>query len=109
MQVIKKSPLIRSITYKIRLGEGNKTIFWRHQKIDRSCLATCEAIYVLMREIWDSQIPHRIYDSRYDDLMYYYVFMHELINDHYRETKRHKGHLPEYALRTGKQEDEVPE
>ena len=97
LQVIKRTPQIRDIKYKIKLGEGNKTIFWRHQKIDRSCLATCEAIYVVMRELWDAKNISK-YDHQYDDVLYYYVFVHSLINDHYRTTKRHKGHLPQYAL-----------
>jgi DTW domain-containing protein YfiP len=97
LQVIKRSGEIRSIKHRIGLGEGNKTIFWRHQKINRRCLATCEAIYVLMREMWDATGTAQ-YDHRYDDVLYYYVFVHSLINEHYRTTKRHKGHLPEYAL-----------
>ena len=95
LQVIKRTPEFGRIRMRIKLGQGNQTIFWRHQKIDRSCLATCEAIYVLTREMWDEKIE---YDHRYDDVLFYYVFMHSLINDHYRSTKRHKGHLPQYAL-----------
>lgn len=96
LQVIKRTREMGNIRMRIMLGSGNRTIFWRHQKIDRSCLATCEAIYVLMRELWD--VNETVYDHRYDDVLYYYVFVHSLINDHYRTTKRHKGHLPEYAL-----------
>ena len=97
LQVIKRTPGFGRIKMRIKLGEGNQTIFWRHQKIDRSCLATCEAIYVVMRELWDHTNTES-YDARYDDVLFYYVFIHSLINDHYRTTKRHKGHLPEYAL-----------
>jgi DTW domain-containing protein YfiP len=101
MQVIKRTPGLEKVKYRIQLSSQNKTIFWRHQTIDRSCLATCEAIYVLLREIWDAKDSKEPYDNRYDDVMFYYVFVHSLINDHYASTKRHKGWLPEYALTEG--------
>lgn len=98
MQVIKQAPGLSSVKYKIQLSSRNQTIFWRHQTIDRSCLATCEAIYVLLREIWDAKHKNLPYDHRYDDVMFYYVFIHSLINEYYHTTKKHKGWLPEYTL-----------
>ncbi len=98
MQVIKLAPGLCNVKHKIKLSSRNQTIFWRHQTIDRSCLATCEAIYVLLREIWDAKRTAVPYDHRYDDVMFYYVFVHSLINQYYKSTKKHKGWLPEYTL-----------
>ena len=96
VQVIKRCPKIATIKFKITLSPGNKTIFWRHQSIDRSCLATCEAIYALLREIFD--LEKRQYQNEYDDVMFYYVFIHGVISEYYSRTKKHRGHLPDYTL-----------
>ena len=97
LQVIEKTPQLRSVQCMIKLGSANETIFWRHQRIGRECLATCEAVYVFLRELWDyrSEVP---YDGRFDDVLYYYVYIHTVVNDHYRSTKRHRSHIPAYAL-----------
>jgi DTW domain-containing protein YfiP len=98
MQVIHKTPQLQSVQHMVKLGSTNQTIFWRHQRIGRECLATCEATYVFFRELFDACTPDTPYDGRYDDLLYYYVYIHTVVNDHYRTTKRHRGHLPDYAL-----------
>ena len=98
IQVIQKTPELQRVPYMIKLGSTNQTIFWRHQRIGRECLATCEAAYVFFRELWDACNPDTLYDRRYDDLLYYYIYIHSVVNEHYRTTKRHKGHLPQYAL-----------
>ena len=97
LQVIEKSPQLRKIPHMIKLGSTNKTIFWRHQRMGRECLATCEAIYVLLREMWN-RTESTDYDRRYDDVLYYYIYIHELVNDKYKDGKRHRGHLPDYAV-----------
>jgi DTW domain-containing protein YfiP len=98
LQVIQKTPELQSVPHMIKLQSTNQTIFWRHQKIGRECLATCEAVYVFFRELWDVTNRNTPYDRRYDDILFYYVYIHTVVNDHYRKTKRHRGHLPDYAL-----------
>ena len=99
LQVIQKTKNLKAVRHMIKLSSSNKTIFWRHQAIGRECLATCEAIYVLLREVWDRKGDAAgVYDRRYDDVLYYYIFIHSLVNDSYRDTKRHRGHLPDYAI-----------
>ena len=95
-QVINKHPKIRTVATQIKLGEGNQTVFWRHQNIDRSCLATCEAVYVLLREMHATTPP---YNHQFDDVLFYYVFVHGLISEFYTRTKKHRGHLPDYTIR----------
>ena len=97
LQVIGKSPQLRQVPHMIKLASTNKTIFWRHQRIGRECLATCEAIYVLLREVWN-KVESAPYDRRYDDVLFYYIYIHELVNDRYKDGKRHRGHLPDYAV-----------
>lgn len=95
-QVIKKTPELRSIPRHIKLGSNNKTIFWRHQAIGRECLATCEAIYVLLREVWD--LSDRPYNHEFDDVLFYYLFVHSMVDENYRDVKKHRGRLPQYTL-----------
>ena len=97
-QVISKTPELKHLKLHIRLGSDSKTIFWRHQKLGRECLATCEAIYVLLREIFDKASPGKVYDHRYDDILFYYFFVHGLVQENYRDSKKHRGHLPDYAI-----------
>jgi hypothetical protein len=97
-QVIQKTPELKSVPHMIKLHSSNQTIFWRHQQIGRECLATCEAVYVFFRELWDWAQPDVAYDKRFDDILFYYIYVHTIVNDHYRTTKRHRGHLPSYAL-----------
>lgn len=98
-QVISKSSIFKEIKKHVKLGSDSKTIFWRHQKIGRECLATCEAIYVMLREIFASAPPKDEYDNRYDDVLFYYLHIHGLVQDNYRDSKKHRGHLPNYAIR----------
>ena len=96
-QVIKRSPELGNIKRMIKLGLENKTIFWRHQREGRECLATCEAIYVLLREVWDASSDME-YNHEYDDVLFYYLFVHSLIEDNYKDTKKHRGRMPTYTL-----------
>jgi hypothetical protein len=98
LQAIEKTPELKSVPYMIKLSSSNETIFWRHQRMGRECLATCEAVYVFFRELWDTVNCGSSYDGRFDDILFYYVYIHTVVNDHYRTTKRHRGHLPSYAL-----------
>lgn len=90
MQVIKTHAKISGIKLRLKLGSSSQTLFWRHQNIDRSCLATCEAVYVFLREFAEI--------GNFDDVLFYYVFVHNLITDYYRDTKKHRGHLPQYTI-----------
>jgi DTW domain-containing protein YfiP len=97
-QVIKRSPELSKIQIMIKLGSDNKTIFWRHQTVGRECLATCEAIYVLLREVREASLGAGSYNHEYDDVLFYYLFVHSLIEDNYKDSKKHKGRMPSYTL-----------
>ena len=73
MQVISKSIHLRNVDMHVKLGSQCKTIFWRHQRMGRECLATCEAVYVFLREIFDLSACRDSYDNRYDDVLFYYL------------------------------------
>ncbi|CAO3642520.1 unnamed protein product [Mucor hiemalis] len=59
-----------------------KTHFWRFQNVDDYHLATIEAIYYLYREFGETyQAP---YDGSYDNLLFYYKFFYNMIQDNYQ-------------------------
>jgi hypothetical protein len=65
-----------------------KTHFWRFQNVDDQHLATIEAIYYLYREFGETyEAP---YDGRYDNLMFYYKFFYDLIQNTYQSKKSAK-------------------
>lgn len=59
-----------------------KTLFWRYQYEDEHFLATIEAIYYFYKEY-----AGKTYQGEYDNLLYYYVLMYELIQKKYRENR----------------------
>lgn len=87
---------------KIKLA-NYKTLFWRHQNKSKECLATIEAIYYFCVEYYGELIKRGIetqkYSGEYDDILWYYTFNYQRIQDEY-QNRRHKGkrfrHMPDY-------------
>lgn len=63
-----------------------KTTFWRYQKCGDNCLATIEAIYYFFKEYQTKKFGS--YNGEYDNLMYYYSYFYNIIQEHYRKTSK---------------------
>ncbi|CAO3598348.1 unnamed protein product [Absidia cylindrospora] len=65
-----------------------KTHFWRFQQKDIDHLATIEAIYYTYREYADAyEGGADAYHGQYDNLMFYYRFFYNLIQDQYNKNQ----------------------
>ncbi|CAO3664777.1 unnamed protein product [Rhizopus stolonifer] len=86
--------------------ESRKTNFWRFQMVDDHHLATIEAIYYLYREFGESyESP---YNGNYDNLLFYYKFFYNLIQDTYQKNKKAKfnrRHQQKDYIKYDKEED----
>lgn len=60
-----------------------KTYFWRYQSEGEHCLSTIEAIYYFFCE-YDAKI-NGVYDGKYDNLLYFYIFYYQLIQSSYKD------------------------
>eukprot|EP01132_Coremiostelium_polycephalum_P005688 gene5688-7078_t len=67
--------------------DQQKTLFWRYQNFGDSYLATIEAIYYFFKEFHQAGNNGQ-YDGRYDNLLYYYAFFYNLIQNSYKSTNR---------------------
>ncbi|KAK9728471.1 hypothetical protein K7432_001015 [Basidiobolus ranarum] len=86
--MVRDSPALqklRKVTIKPR-----KTMFWRYQKISENYLSTIEAVYYLYREYYEAYQSDIAYDGRYDDLLFYYKYFYNLIQNHYKDNSRIK-------------------
>ncbi|KAI8086199.1 DTW domain-containing protein [Halteromyces radiatus] len=63
-----------------------KTQFWRFQQMSDHHLATIEAIYYTYREYAEAY-EEGPYHGQYDNLMFYYRFFYNLIQDQYKQNK----------------------
>lgn len=85
VQTFLKLPEVKALTsVKISTEE---TTFWRYQEVDSSNLATVEALYFFFKE-YDEAISDKPYDGKYDDLLYYYTFNYNLIQERYTTAKK---------------------
>lgn len=86
-----------------------KTHFWRFQNVDNNHLATIEAIYYLYREFGETyQAP---YDGSYDNLLFYYKFFYNMIQDNYQNKARsfsHRHQQKDYIKYNENKEEENP-
>ena len=78
-----------------------KTTFWRYQKNGDAYLATIEAIYYFYREFFSAlNGPSVQYQGEYDNLLYLYVFLYDIIQKYYKERPgaifRHKEGYIQY-------------
>lgn len=78
---------------KIALHE---TLFWRYQNLDRTFLATIEAIYWLFVEYHQAS-TNTEYDGRYDDLLFYFKLKFDLIQEFYK-ARPGKPFTPRHTL-----------
>jgi len=58
---------------KVTLHPSYETKFWRYQDKPPSCLATVEAIYLLLRDAFES-VP-----GQFDNLLWFYKYTHDLV------------------------------
>lgn len=78
-QICNKTPVLQKMQ-RVTIAP-RKTHFWRYQNVDDFHLATIEAIYYLYREFGEAyQAP---YDGSYDNLLFYYKFFYNMIQDNY--------------------------
>jgi DTW domain-containing protein YfiP len=59
------------------------TLFWRYQEYGEEFLATIEAIYFTLREFMATVSGS--YDGEVDDLLFYYIFLYNKIQDKYQK------------------------
>ena len=62
-----------------------KTKFWRYQKLGEQCLSSIEAIYYTYREYIERKNGR--YANEVDNLLFYFCFFYEKIQQSYREGK----------------------
>ncbi|KAI8052404.1 DTW domain-containing protein [Syncephalis plumigaleata] len=77
-----------------------KTRFWRFQNIAPDHLATIEAIYYFYRE-YHNAYAKTPYAGEYDNLLYYFKFFYNMIQNKYRDTgkpftRRYQGDYIKY-------------
>lgn len=72
-----------------------KTAFWRYQRIAETNLSTIEALYFFFRDFevgLNCHGDYNLYDGRYDNILYYYVYNYWLIQKAYTEgDKKHEA------------------
>ena len=86
-----------------------KTLFWRHQNESDEFLATIEAIYFFYREMMGKD-----YKGEYDNLLYYYMLMYEVIQEKYRASsnisfRAKKGYIQYQGEEHGREDSEEEE
>lgn len=70
--------------------QTEKTAFWRYQRIAETNLSTIEALYFFFRDYdvnKNCNGDYSVYDGKYDNLLYYYVFTYKLIQEAYTHGK----------------------
>ncbi|RHZ90038.1 hypothetical protein Glove_9g68 [Diversispora epigaea] len=92
--------------------KSQKTLFWRYQNRDENHLATIEALYYFLKEYYETyEITPEIknntnninnnannieenkdyfYDGRYDNILWYFKYFYEFIQETYRKQKGKK-------------------
>lgn len=62
------------------------TLFWRYQNCGPNCLATIEAIYYFFKEY--QMRMSGTYEGQYDNLLFYFAYHYQLIQNNYKEKSR---------------------
>jgi len=75
--------------------DTQKTKFWRYQRFGENYLATIEAIYHFFKEYHTQKTGS--YEGQYDDILYYYSLFYNLIQDHYKSTKKPFPRMENYV------------
>lgn len=76
---------------------AEETTFWRYQRVDSSNLATVEALYFFFKE-YDQCITNKEYDGKYDNLLYFYTFNYNLIQNAYKKEKKEVSYTNKISL-----------
>ena len=85
VQIFLKLPEVRKLTtVKITAEE---TTFWRYQDVDSTNLATVEALYLFFKE-YDEVMSESEYDGKYDNLLYFYTYNYNIIQEVYMKEKK---------------------
>jgi DTW domain-containing protein YfiP len=71
---------------RVSLNSGYTTFFWRPQHKGPDCLATVEAVYLLIRDAFLSQTDG-VVATKYDDILWFYVFVRNLIMEKSRSRR----------------------
>ncbi|CAJ0627171.1 15459_t:CDS:2 [Entrophospora sp. SA101] len=93
ISMTKKNPTFRKLR-KVTI-KPQKTLFWRYQNKNENYLATIEAIYYFLREYDEISLSNNNssnsnsydYDGKYDNLLWYYKYFYELIQETYRNNE----------------------
>ncbi|ORE06419.1 DTW-domain-containing protein [Rhizopus microsporus var. microsporus] len=79
--IVRETPLLQKVQ-KVTI-EPRQTFFWRYQDISVNYLSTIEAIYYLYVEYAQQFELNGAYDGRYDNLLFYYKHLYDLIQYSY--------------------------
>ncbi|KAI9358959.1 DTW domain-containing protein [Pilaira anomala] len=82
-QITNNTPILQKMQ-RVTIAP-RKTHFWRFQVVDDNHLATIEAIYYLYLEF--GQTYEAPYNGSYDNLLFYYKFFYNLIQNRYQTEK----------------------
>ncbi|KAI9256385.1 DTW domain-containing protein [Helicostylum pulchrum] len=87
-KIVRGTPLLNKVQ-KVTI-EPRLTSFWRFQDISENYLSTIEAIYYLYVEYSQAYEikPGQVYDGRYDNLMFYYKYLYDLIQYTYSKGEK---------------------
>ncbi|EPZ33647.1 DTW-domain-containing protein [Rozella allomycis CSF55] len=73
--------------------QQKETLFWRHQRVSKYCLATIEAIYHFMIEF----LAEKGQDSKsVDNLLFFFSFFYNRIQNHYTTNDIPFVRIPDY-------------
>ncbi|KAI6192159.1 TRNA-uridine aminocarboxypropyltransferase [Aphelenchoides bicaudatus] len=80
MKQLEKIPLVQLNAYK--------TEYWRPQKgYADECLATIEAIYYAIKEVWQAENPDKEYTGQFDDVLFWFQFFRSKYLEGYTKPK----------------------
>eukprot|EP01080_Neovahlkampfia_damariscottae_P009446 gene9446-1652_t len=80
---------------------SQKTLFWRYQQLGDDHLATIEAIYYTLKEY--QIFAKGEYNSEFDDLLFYYVYFYQLIQETYQDESKVYRHKDGYIKKIKKE------
>lgn len=105
-KIVRETPALQKFQ-KVTIAP-RKTYFWRYQQLSENHLATIEAIYYFYKEYEEAYEDTR---GRYDNLLFFYRFFYNLIQEKYRSgTKefchRHRQGYIQYNASTDRKEEE---
>ncbi|ORY94859.1 DTW domain-domain-containing protein [Syncephalastrum racemosum] len=107
-KIVRETPALQKFQ-KVTIAP-RKTYFWRYQQLSENHLATIEAIYYFYKEYEEAYENSR---GRYDNLLFFYRFFYNLIQEKYRSgTKefchRHRqGYIQYDASSDQKQQEDT--